>query len=40
MIRVRFQSAKATFTDAQLNDYSSRIVATLQQKLGAALRAG
>jgi phenylalanyl-tRNA synthetase beta chain len=40
MIRVRFQSAEATFTDAQLNDYSSRIVATLQQKLGAALRAG
>ena len=39
MIRVTFQSAEATFTDAQLNDYSSRIVAALQQKLGAALRA-
>ena len=38
MIRVKFQSAEATFTDAQLNDYSARIVATLQQKLGAALR--
>jgi phenylalanyl-tRNA synthetase beta chain len=39
MIRVRFQSAEATFTDAQLSDYSSRIVTALQQKLGAALRA-
>jgi phenylalanyl-tRNA synthetase beta chain len=39
MIRVTFQSAEATFTDAQLNDFSSRIVAALQQKLGATLRA-
>ena len=39
MIRVKFQSAEATFTDAQLNDYSARIVAALQQKLGATLRA-
>jgi phenylalanyl-tRNA synthetase beta chain len=39
MIRVKFQSADATFTDAQLSDFSARIVATLQQKLGAALRA-
>jgi phenylalanyl-tRNA synthetase beta chain len=39
MIRVKFQSAEATFTDAQLNDFSSRIVAALQQKLGATLRA-
>ncbi len=39
MIRVKFQSAEATFTDAQLNDFSARIVAALQQKLGAALRA-
>jgi phenylalanyl-tRNA synthetase beta chain len=38
MIRVTFQSAEATFTEAQLNDYSSRIVAALQQKLGASLR--
>ena len=38
MIRVKFQSAEATFTDAQLNDYSARIVAALQQKLGATLR--
>jgi phenylalanyl-tRNA synthetase beta chain len=39
MIRVKFQSADATFTDAQLSDFSARIVAALQQKLGAALRA-
>jgi len=39
MIRVKFQSAEATFTDAQLNDFSARIVAALQEKLGAALRA-
>lgn len=38
MIRVTFQSAEATFTDARLNDFSSRIVAALQQKLGATLR--
>jgi phenylalanyl-tRNA synthetase beta chain len=39
MIRVKFQSAEATFTDAQLNDFSARIVAALQEKLGAMLRA-
>jgi phenylalanyl-tRNA synthetase beta chain len=39
MIRVKFQSAEATFTDAQLNGFSARIVAALEQKLGAALRA-
>jgi phenylalanyl-tRNA synthetase beta chain len=39
MIRVKFQSAAATFTDAQLNGFSSRIVAALQEKLGATLRA-
>src|SRR5271170_6843189 len=38
MIRVKFQSAEATFTDAQLNDCSARIVAALQEKLGATLR--
>ncbi len=38
MIRVTFQSADATFTDAQIADFSSRIVATLETKLGAALR--
>ncbi|MGC2703565.1 MAG: hypothetical protein WA361_03580 [Candidatus Acidiferrales bacterium] len=39
MIRVKFQSAEATFTDAQLNDFSARIVNALQEKLGATLRA-
>jgi phenylalanyl-tRNA synthetase beta chain len=39
MIRVTLQSAEVTFPDAQLNDFSSRIVAALQQKLGATLRA-
>jgi phenylalanyl-tRNA synthetase beta chain len=39
MIRVKFQSAEATFTDAQLNDFSARIVTALQEKLGATLRA-
>jgi phenylalanyl-tRNA synthetase beta chain len=39
MIRVKFQSAEATFTDQQLNNFSSRIVTALQQKLGASLRA-
>jgi phenylalanyl-tRNA synthetase beta chain len=38
MIRVKFQSVEATFADAQLNDYSARIVAALQEKLGATLR--
>lgn len=39
MIRVRFQSADATFTDAQLNEFSAAIVNALQEKLGATLRA-
>jgi phenylalanyl-tRNA synthetase beta chain len=39
MIRVTFQSAQATLTDAQLADYSARIVVALQQKLSATLRA-
>jgi phenylalanyl-tRNA synthetase beta chain len=38
MIRVTFQSAQATLTDAQLANFTSRIVAALQQKLGATLR--
>ena len=40
MIRVRFQSRRATLTDEQINGFSSRIVAALEQQLGAALRAG
>jgi phenylalanyl-tRNA synthetase beta chain len=39
MIRVTFQSAQATLTDTQLADDSARIVAALEQKLGATLRA-
>ena len=39
MIRVKFQSAEATFTDAQLNEFSARIITALQEKLGAGLRA-
>jgi len=39
MIRVTFQSAEATLTDAQIADFSGRIVGALETKLGAALRA-
>ncbi len=39
MIRVTFQNAQATLTEAQLADFSGRIVAALEQKLGATLRA-
>jgi phenylalanyl-tRNA synthetase beta chain len=38
MIRVVFQSTQTTLTDAQLSDFSSRIVTTLEHKLGATLR--
>ncbi len=39
MIRVIVQSAEATLTEAQLADFSGRIVGALQEKLGASLRA-
>jgi phenylalanyl-tRNA synthetase beta chain len=39
MIRVTFQSAQATLTDAQIAEFSARIVAALEGKLGATLRA-
>jgi phenylalanyl-tRNA synthetase beta chain len=39
MIRVAFQSAEATLTDIQSADFSSRIVAALEARLGATLRA-
>jgi phenylalanyl-tRNA synthetase beta chain len=39
MIRAKFQSAQGTLTDAQLAEFSSRIVTALEQKLGASLRA-
>jgi phenylalanyl-tRNA synthetase beta chain len=38
LVRVTFQCLGATLTEAQLNDFSSRIISTLQQKLGAELR--
>ncbi len=39
MIRATFQSPQATLTDAQLSEFSSRVVKALQEKLGATLRA-
>ena len=39
MIRVTFQSAQATLTEAQVAEFSARIVKALQEKLGAVLRA-
>ncbi len=39
LVRVLFQSREATFTDTQLTDFSTRIVAALKEKLGASLRA-
>jgi phenylalanyl-tRNA synthetase beta chain len=39
MVRVVFQSREATLTDAQIAEFSARIVAALKQKLGAQLRA-
>jgi len=38
LVRVTFQSHTATLTEAQVNDFSARIVAGLRQTLGAALR--
>lgn len=39
LVRVRFESPEQTFTEAQLSDFSGRIVASLEKQLGAALRA-
>ncbi|MHB8411313.1 MAG: phenylalanine--tRNA ligase subunit beta [Candidatus Acidiferrales bacterium] len=38
LVRVTFQSAEATFTEAQLTDFSTRIVSALTERLGASLR--
>jgi phenylalanyl-tRNA synthetase beta chain len=38
MVRVTFQSREATLTDAQIFDYSSKIVAALETSVGAHLR--
>ena len=39
MVRVTFQSREATLTDAQIADYSASIVAALESRLAATLRA-
>ena len=39
MVRVTFQSAQTTLTEAQVSEFSSRIVQALQEGLGAVLRA-
>jgi len=38
LVRATFQSHDTTLTEAQLSDFSSRIISVLEQKLGAALR--
>ena len=38
MIRVTFQSREATLTDAQISDYSSRIISALASSVAAQLR--
>jgi len=39
LVRVTFQSSQATLTDAQLTDFSTRIVGVLERSLNASLRA-
>jgi phenylalanyl-tRNA synthetase beta chain len=39
LVRVTFESHQGTLTESQLTDFSSRIVAALEKKLGASLRA-
>jgi phenylalanyl-tRNA synthetase beta chain len=39
LVRVTFESHQATLAEAQLTNFSSRILAALEQKLGATLRA-
>ena len=39
LVRVTFESHQGTLTEPQLTDFSSRIIAALEQKLGASLRA-
>ena len=38
LVRITFQSREATLTEAQINDFSTRIVAALENELGASLR--
>jgi len=37
-VRITFQSSEATLTDAQVSDYSAKIVTALESSLGAQLR--
>ncbi len=39
LVRVTFQSREATLTEAQITDYSGKIVAALEKNIGAQLRA-
>ena len=39
LVRVVFQSREATLTDAQINDFTSRIISALEKNVGASLRA-
>ena len=39
LVRVTLQSRESTLTEAQINEFSSRIVGALEKNLGAALRA-
>ena len=39
LVRVTFQSRETTLTDAQISDYSTKVVAVLEKSLGARLRA-
>jgi phenylalanyl-tRNA synthetase beta chain len=39
LVRVTFQSRETTLTEAQLTDFSTRIIAALEKQLGAHLRA-
>ena len=39
LVRVVFQSRESTLTEAQINDFSARIISALEKQLGAALRA-
>ncbi len=39
LVRITLQSREATFSEAQLNDFSTRIIAAVQKELAASLRA-
>jgi phenylalanyl-tRNA synthetase beta chain len=39
LVRVTFQSREATLTDAQISDFSGKIISAIEENLGAQLRA-